>query len=350
MKTLFVTRDFGPAQILEAVASSLIQNGHEVQVIAEEVSKEKSWPQNQFAHLGEVESRSSLNEGEVLEVLHDEQWPDVVCLGSSSPINWELLFAQAANEIGIPVVAVSDVFGGLKHLGEHGVKVDLALETTNLGMEIDARAGRFDRAVVIGHPMTSNIKRLLANPPDGLQAAVNTAKEGGRKLLVVVGQMPDATLDMIRVAGECVRRNPSQWSVAIRLHPKFKTDDYLSKVSALTASFGETRLVTFDPKYPTDPIIALSDGVLTGYSTALQTAMLAGKTAFAVATDRIVQDLMGESELSRWPLWDSGATVMVPEGGMNFLPEIGKDRPAATEFCQSLKWRPEVAVAAIESQ
>src|SRR6185369_7789823 len=103
------------AKVTLPILKEARNQGHEIVIVAEgravQVCTDAGWPLwiTGTDELVQLEQKS-------IEGVFKATSAQLLLIGCSAPINWELAFAQVAREFNIPVVAIEDIWGGLSRL------------------------------------------------------------------------------------------------------------------------------------------------------------------------------------------------------------------------------------------
>lgn len=109
MRALFVVRDITPARISLPLINMLTKQSDRAMIMAEGLA-------TQFFHDNGLQpvlvgdNKMTPVSKEMMNLVNNFN-PDIVCVGCSSPINCELQMAKWAEKLGIPIVAIEDIWG-----------------------------------------------------------------------------------------------------------------------------------------------------------------------------------------------------------------------------------------------
>ncbi len=301
------------ARIMISVIKLAIERGHKVFVIAEgkavgimkEASIELAYLQTNASELPKLE----FNPIEFMA----SRGIDIVSIGCSSPINWELKFAKGAHLIKTPVAAFADIWGAGSRL--QGFRPELMVVIDEISIDIEH--GRAEKFVVIGDPADETYRKICGAPIEDA-AAVHVDKfrhyrKYGIKSVLVVGDNNDLVVDICRVAAESIRLTgyPEKFVVVPRLiHPKdADKPEVQATVHEAMAEFHGIEINHFDEnghRANTDWLAGYCEYTVTSYSTAGRIALHAGERYVSVQTPKCVESMQRELGLSSLPICDCG--------------------------------------------
>ena len=142
--------------------------------------------------------------------------PDVVCIGCSSPINWELTIAKEAHKQNIPVVALCDIWGCLGRLKGFVPELALVIDVDEAMKEVNA--GRAESVAIIGD-IASTTKIVLTREKDRALRKVCA----GKTSVLIVGDHLDNVEEVASAVAQSIRLEPDPSKFVIFgsfVHPK----------------------------------------------------------------------------------------------------------------------------------
>lgn len=275
--------------------------------------------------------------------------PDIVVVTMSSPINLEDQTGKAANDLGKPVVALNDFWGGLTRAKTAKADLMLGIDETDLAAAHRHFKHNYKSAVVGNHAV--NKARLLSPSPEIFEKMADL-KRRFEKVILFAGGGPEYTGAEIELLVGCLEKTPGSWVVIKRYHGKHANR---------TAQDGRTWREVWDSQFaplgnraielPTpegDAVAALSDSTISGFSTMMTTAVCSYKAAIALVTQETRKSLKAQTTLGRYPLAMTGLVpeIVVPTNLTPFL----IDTPDQKTVDYWLKpYDPAFALAAIEN-
>lgn len=273
--------------------------------------------------------------------------PDVVLVGCSTPINWELEFAEAAQAMGIPVVACEDIWGALSRL--RGFKPDLALVMDTF----TRRYAISEKFAIIGD--IASVVNTSVPDTEISQAALKTFWQttDGKTSIMMVADDPRNVLEVTELLTSCLRLepDPNRFAVYYSLwHPKYADAGKYPEYAHVLPEFARlTEGLTFYHRgaLSTDALAARCDITAGGYTTPLRIAIHHGKRAISL-WGPIVDGLhRAECQLATYPLAEMGVvpTLTEPRPFSSF--DWAKYDTTGQQWAEQTKFRPEVGAEAI---
>lgn len=368
-KILQVYRDLMGAKVGLPIAKGLIESGIDMSTIAEGRAVGVC-EENHFSMLYKGnDEQKSFGDPSVKAQLFAEEKPDALMIGCSSPTNWELELAEAAQGLGVPIIAVSDIWGALKRLS--GITVDLALVideheatrvTYKLWVQRQPTMPHVKTAVVIGDYASATNVSIPDSQKDLEERLMKTVSE--RETILIVGDRNENIIELVEMVAMSVKmeKNPDDYVIIPRLlHPKFlapgaevpaAVKKILEDVNLLLTglnvdSFDRTtdgKLV----RLGTDAIAARAKYTVTAFSTPLRIAIHNGRRGVSVGGPISKMYMGEETSFSTYPLVDS-----------NVVPELRAPTPfsaigwehldlTARKWAEGAKFFPELGVQAIK--
>lgn len=289
---LLVLRDTMTARMILPVAALFRARGVAVSVIAEgravDICRDSGIATLYAGDSGNLPfSKIGTSIDSVLESLA----PDVVCVGTSIPNNWEVEFAKAGTARGIPVAVFSDTWGGLQRL--QGVKARMAFVVDQHEKDSVDGAGLAQECVVIGD-IASTFAKVERT------SAIDT-----RTSILAVGDDPATASEIIETVGKCIRLedDPGRFVLIPRLmHPKYATTDIERDLASFTTKALEGLPVNALSGVSTDALAARADYTVACFSTSLRVAIHHGRRGVSVATSGCMELLKRETGNDEYPL------------------------------------------------
>ncbi len=252
---------------------------------------------------------------QVSQVLNDYV-PDVLLIGLSAPINWELEFAQVARGFKVPVVAIEDIWGGLTRL--NGFVPDLALVMDSLAKRLAESYKRVLNCEIIGD-IASTIKPVIPENKLGEAGRMRTLHDEGKKIILIVGDHTQNVLEIVDLVTASVRLepNPSNFVVTHSLvHPKLVgTPEGDAILEPATRLLKGLRVEQFGG-LSTDARAARAHYTATCFSTPLRIALHHGQRAISVMGPISKALLKKETGTHSYPLAASGVVPALIEPSM----------------------------------
>lgn len=231
--------------------------------------------------------------------------PDVVVVTMSSPINLEDQIGEAANALGIPVVALNDFWGGLTRAKKTKADLMLAIDKVDA-----AAAGRhfkgshnFKISVVGNHAVN---KARSLSPSAEIQIRMAELKRRFGKVILFAGGGAEYTGAEINLLVECLKKTPGAWVAIKRYHGK-----HMNR----TAPDGRTWKEVWDEQFAAlgdrvielttpegDAVAKLCDCAISGFSTMMTTAVASYKSAVALITPETKKSFEAQTTFRRYPL------------------------------------------------
>lgn len=275
-------------------------------------------------------------------LLIKETDPDIVCIGCSSPINWELQFAKLARELQIPVVACEDIWGGLSRL--KNFNPDLALVMDNRSSwQVQTK-----KYCVVGD-IASTINPPISDDQQIEATRLETITKE-KTVIMVVGDHTRNALEILELVANSVRleNQPDQFVITYSLvHPKLvgthEGDQILKPAEQILAGLAVDQFSGLS----TDMRTIRCNITVSTFSTPLRIALHHGQRAIS-AMGPLSQALMEEETgFSIYPLVENGTIPLLNQPRK--LSEI--DWPmyesVGTKWAELAKLRPEVGAEAI---
>ncbi len=290
VSVVFVTKDKGGFEASYPLAQELKRRGHQVKVFAEGVSLElwrASGLEPTFA--GSLDFRREPNEVDA-KVLLSVVNPDIVVATMGSPINLELECGKAANDLGIPLAIIEDVWGTS---GRMTCPAQLAFTVDDFGVRLMRALPQFAAAkiIVAGNPGVSAFE-----VPSGIEERVERLREEKGTVVMFAGEGP-GTSELLVMTFLSLRKSKERCVVVPRFHPKYLNvpENRVLWEGIVEAMAGDNVAVTrvFDDVSDTRALAALSDVTISGSSTVLQYAAKFGRMSVSITTE-LTRKLLGE--------------------------------------------------------
>lgn len=318
---LIVSKDMGGAHVGIPLANLAQKAGYNVMLVAEGLAASKYEDAGFKLYFKGAANFSrgcfSLDARGVIKKLK----PAVIITTLGVPINLEESFGLAANNLGIPLIFLEDYWG--VHIRSKA-KPNLVLSIDEIAAE-SARS-RFNSATqiaVVGNYTINN--SLGLEIPNELREKIKVLrKKFGQVLVFTAGGAP--TSEQILLLTECLKKT-SDWVLIPRFHPKSVNligpsgKTFGEEWRGLLEEFGE-RVVYIESK-TTEPLVALADATLSGYSTLLTTALVFGHSAVSIATAGVRETMKNETGFTSHPLVEIGLVKEVTEP-CNLINCLGK--------------------------
>lgn len=278
----------------------------------------------------------------------------------SSPINLEDQVGEAANFLGIPVVALSDYWGGLTRAKKAKADLMLAIDLvddmtirhhlrTKTGAGTFGWSHKFETAIVGNHAV--NKARSLA-PSNEIKQKMREFINCFNPVILFAGGGTDYTSAEIKLLVACLQKTPGAWVVIKRYH-----GEHMNR----TAPDGRTYREIWDEQFAPlkngvlelttdegDAVAAIADCTISGFSTMMTTAVASFQSAIALVTPETRSSLKAQTTLDRHPLSTMGLVLEVDEPrDLNQL--VFHRKPARDSVNAALKpYDPALALAEIE--
>ncbi len=235
--------------------------------------------------------------------------PAFVWVGTSSPANWEIEIGLAAQALGIPVVAVSDIWGGLSRLRPPLVP-DLALvidedEATRVVAEGKAKAAR-----VIGDIASAN-----ARVPHTREARELRELCTEQETVLIVPDAPANVLEIVEFTVRSIELSARrEFTVIPRLiHPKVADYPGVSEIVVDANALLSRVNVRYFNEIGVDAIAVRARYTVTSYSTPGRIAVHNRRRSISVqgpVSKALLQEETGSDE---FPLVRIGAVAEMRE-------------------------------------
>ena len=340
-KVCVVTKDKMEFNLYQPVVDILQKRGIEVVVVAEGLSMDL-WLKAGYEIYGglpkegdfdpNIKTRTDIDPVLVLENMD----PDVVMTGLASPIKLGESFGRIANQFGIGLGFVEDLWGvhqrsearpdfictldayGEKKILEH-VEYDLRLIAGD--ETIDCQCNPPD-VYVTGSPAMDSLQNVKSDPSVG-----KAIREANPKRVILLGGQGEATTPMVRGVVETLNAIPDKCVVIPRFHPKYMSD--LSKVAlkdewmTLLDQIKPPHVVLWiESSVNTHSLILSSTEVVSIFSNLLIEAVVLGRMAVSWNSEvgqKSMKKSLGEES---FPLCQFGAVQEVwnPTGYLNQVP------------------------------
>lgn len=310
---LLVTTDIMSGRYASAIARVMQGEGHKVTVAAEGKSLEV-WEGAGFEVAFDNTGNSSYFGWPNAVRFLESHSVDVVVVGTSSPANIEVTFAKAAVKAGVPLVMLEDIVGGHTRLGlDKKSSPGLILSVDSVAVDMAEAAYPTSRVEAMGH-----FDANLPEPNPELEAQVEVLRDGYGLVVVFGGQ---ATTEDLELAIECIEL--ADGIMIPRFHPKIA--DQVDEESGLTLGglwwdMIEDRLpedkflsIGIELRGTTDQLVAYADVTLSGFSTLLTTAALAGRVSGSLWTPEVEAQLYRENQIEAVPQVTLGISHSISE-------------------------------------
>lgn len=358
-KILVVSKDMGASEMSMPLAELAHDSKHEVFLVLEGLAAQNYDKLNTHRARAERTPLPILFRGTVdfrdfpftldAEALVRKVNPDIVVVTMSSPINLEDQIGKATNELGKPLIALNDFWGGLTRAKTAKADLMLGIDETDLAAAHRHFKHNYKSAIVGNHAV--NKARLLL-PSEEILEKMADLKRRFEKVILFAGGGPEYTGAEIELLVGCLEKTPGSWIVIKRYHGK-----HAGRSSPDGKTWREVWDAQFAPigdriiELPTpegDAVAALSDSTISGFSTMMTTAVCSYKAAIALVTQETKKSLKAQTTLGRYPLAMTGLVpeIVVPTDLTPFL----IDTPNKETVNHWLKpYDPAFALAAIES-
>lgn len=222
---------------------------------------------------------------------------NVIVTGLSIPINWEAQASVAANQKGVPLVWLEDVWGG--HMRSPG-SPQLLLACDDLARRMIMRSHRKARVITVGN---SAVRRARRNPPSHeIMQRFKTATREYDRTVFISGQGAQ-TPEIIDMALASVLLTPGKTGVMWSMHPKHRgsAHDHLSQMIIRKWAREHRDVIMPMPTISADHIAALSDITFSGSSNILLVSASSGKLAISVNGPMVREYTMKEMGVHLFP-------------------------------------------------
>lgn len=364
-KILFVLRDLVPARIALALIPLLQAAGYEVDVIAEGRAV------NECREKGVEVSRNgddTMAPIMTAMILHQVK-PDLVCVGCSSPSNWEKAFAAVAKKSKIPVMAIADIWGALPRLQATGTGSSVPEKWTGAGTpfvvdfacvidrseqrKVTRQSKLAKVGIITGDIASATADAMIRTQGSKLHETRLSELYGARRrLILVVGDNNDLVPDICRAVAHAISESeePRQYVVVPRLvHPKFQHDEDVSRmVAAALAEFDGLQVEHFsvgDDRASTDWLATRCTIVAASYSTPCRIALHAKMRAVSIQSPLCLEWMEKETGSRTFPLCENGAIPILGRDVSSF-DTIKAGLPH--EWIQKAKFNPHAAMRVIK--
>lgn len=291
-------KDKGPASTMARMASELRSRSHEVFVVTEGLA---SAVFRDAGVLPDVVGPVRVEEPwdfDAEEYLNSCQ-VQLLLTAAGLPMRTERALAQAANNIGIPVVHFEDHWGN-----EWLLEADIAL-----ALVLDANAAQrvpAQRAVIVGNPA------VPGEPVQPSEAArhyiAKLSQNGERRVCVYLGS-GDQTTGELHLLDACLHRSGSMVAIPC-LHQKWMEVDggHGRKLGEIWEEFTKSSPVFVErpAECATRDLVLAADVVVGSHSTDLVTAVSVGKPTVCLQTQYSMQRYTANYLNERYPLIDAG--------------------------------------------
>lgn len=307
MKVLGVFRDLVPARMVVSIYQETQRRDITFSIIAEGRAV-STFNNARIPVLAEGDDTLSIF-GDIRETLK-RQDPDVLCIGCSWPINWELAFALCAREQNIPIVVIADIWGAVERLGgftpDHALVID------------DFEAKRLEQRGI-----HSQVIGDIASITDTSLPEASPALERFKSLqntfatVLLVGDELSVITELAEITADCIRREdvPDSFAIIPRLvHPKQAKDPGVKDiVEDAYAKLGSLKIDLCEG-LGTDALAANCNYTICSYSTPLRVALHRGKRVLSVHGPLCKSLLKQETGFETFPLVTQGivAPLIIP--------------------------------------
>ncbi len=306
-KILLVTKDIMAFRSLYPVAEFLKSHGFKFKVsIAAEGKSIKLWKEARYdlVYEGDEDPKYwKLPESEAEALIF--RGSDGILIGLSNPINLESQIAHFAKRYHIPLGVISDTWGTINRLTEKGEAPDYIFTLDSFDAGLCATKFPDAHISVIG-----DITRKIT-PPENVSRVCDKIQKTGKNLILIAGQNPEYTDDVVRIIRDSVALEPENCSVVIRLHPKFSGLPEEKPILDLIENFPEGTVIKIDGS--TDEIASCARIVVGVFTTTLRIASMAHRTAISVVTPKTIAGMKKSTGLSQYPLVMTGNCLEISE-------------------------------------
>lgn len=312
MKVAFVARDVGGFNATSAIARYMSKDGHVVDLHCTRGQRAcAEWEKNP------LESRynreifawdAKLSRERAKEVLQNSA-PNVVIAAMGSPIDIEQTFGLAANDLGIPLIHVSDVWGSHRR---STAKPNLVFVADEYDANLVRQAGNMPS--VVGSPLLSTLMRKDSFAEKDFVGGFHKV---GQKVILLAGQDGPVTSDCLAWLANSFRgrvSDPQEWVLVPRIHPKFANDAILADLfesSLASIESSGVRVIRDTTHLSADQLARYCDMAVATFSTMLMVASWAGKVAVSVNSPSAQESMMAETGRETWPLVEMACATQV---------------------------------------
>ncbi len=259
MRFLFVTKDNGAFNAVNATVRELMARGTAVRVLAEGNSVDR-WKQigiNPETEPGDLEAYFELAS------------PEAVVVGASAPINLEAKIARIANERQIPLVIHEDMWGGSRR---HHAQAALMITPDAFGEQLAREHPQYS-----GCPIVKTGFSFLEGVDLGeavLDRFERHRREGDLRPVVLFAAGARESVQTLEVLLSSLRNSGRPCILVPRFHPKYKGADFetafWSKIQEFrAANFGRVNEMK---DLSTDQVSAFADITVSAAGTSLMHA------------------------------------------------------------------------------
>ncbi|MDO8510083.1 MAG: hypothetical protein Q7S15_00470 [bacterium] len=298
-KFLFVAKDMGGANVTIPMAKvARDEVGDEVGFITEGLATERVRKAGfEPAFAGTKDFRDEPFEFDAAAFLAEHK-PDYVVVGQGHPINLEERITLAANERRIPVISVTDFWGGASRIA---AKLDAIICLDGYDQSLALRSHPEARKMVIagnpGVPTSEERGRIIAE-----SKALDSLRAVYSDIIVYVGGAPDRTtrdLELV-VSSLLLTRGRGKPGLIFRPHPK-----HANRLNGEGRRYGDIWREMFTmlggqyigecSELATDKVVASADVVVSDYSTLITTAAALEKRTVSLVTEASMKSLTSGS-------------------------------------------------------
>lgn len=218
--------------------------------------------------------------------------PDCVITGLSSPNNLEDSIGLIANTTHTKLGVVSDTWGAISRVNKARPDFILTMDAFDAGL----CAAKFPDAHI---SVIGDITRKITAPED-VSRVCDKIQSTGKNLILIAGQNPDYTDDVVQIIRDSVAMEPQNCAVVVRPHPKFSGLPVEKPILDLIETFPPGTVVNIDGS--TDDIASCASIVVGVFTTTLRVASMANRTAVSVITPKTIAGMKKSTGLSQYPL------------------------------------------------
>ncbi|MDQ7815033.1 MAG: hypothetical protein RDU25_04500 [Patescibacteria group bacterium] len=291
-KIVFVTKDKGGYEVSFPLAEELKRRGNEISIMAEGVSVAQ-WGAAGYT-VDFVGSFDFQREPYAVDVKAEltRLGAELVISTMGSPINLEAKCGQAANELGIPLVIMEDVWGTSRRMP---CSADMAFTLDSYGENLMRELPRFQKTEII---IMGNAALNSFQVPSVMKAHMELLRAKFGTVVMFAGE-GDGTTELLALTLLSLDASGQPYAFIPRFHPKYlDIPQNRALWEGVVAEFfmKTTRGIVytgFDASTDSRALAAMADVTVSGSSTALLYAAKHGRAAVSIST-ALTRRLLGE--------------------------------------------------------
>lgn len=292
-----VCKDILGARMILPVLPLFQERGCEISVIAEGKAVSAFKDAGIKILYDATEQKSGpLNPVAVLKKIH----PTAVIVAYGSPINLEDAFAQAANQLKIPVIGFEDYWGGHRRTK---ARSDCIITIDTLAVSLARKSSPDAQVYIAGNPAIDTGLEI----PKSVSKRIDYLRQRFGSVFMYADNGPESAIEQIDLLVSSLKKTSTSFCLIPRFHPKWikeisaSGETYNVIWNRALAPLGE-QVVRVDCDR-TDIIASLADITFSGLSSLMTTAVYYNKRAVSLRTPKTVEHLTREmGDITHSPL------------------------------------------------